>query len=103
MPCSSGDPQLRVELTGAVERDHVVAAADMLAIDEDLRDGPAAIRAVDHLLPPPRLLIEVDLDVGSALSLQQRARHRAIGAPSRRIHLDLSHRRSASNIRARFS
>ena len=30
--------------------DQVVAAADMMAVDEDLRDGRAAIGALDHLL-----------------------------------------------------
>src|SRR5712664_486191 len=97
MPCSWGDPQLRVELAGAIERDHLVAAADMLAIDEDLRDGPAAMRALDHLGPPPRLLIEADLGEIDALFLQQRPRPRAIGAPPRRIHLDSRHRRPAPN------
>src|SRR6266478_1300337 len=96
MPRSWGDPQLRVEFARAIERDHLVAAADMLAIDEDLRDGAAAMRALDHLGPPPRLLIEADLGEIDALSLQQRLRPRAIGAPPCRVHLDLGHRRSAS-------
>src|SRR5260370_40500194 len=100
MACSWGDPQLGVELAGAVECDHLVAAADMLAIDEDLRDGPAAIRALDHLGPPPRLLIEADLGEIDALLLQQRPRPRAIGAPPRRIHLDPSHRRRHSKFRS---
>src|SRR6266436_1661302 len=93
MRCSWCDPQLRVELARAVERDHLVAAADMLAIDEDLRDGAAAMRALDHLGPPPRLLIEADLGEIDPLLFQQRTRTRAIGAPTRRIHLDPSHRR----------
>src|SRR5713101_4238812 len=95
MPCSWRDPQLRVELARAVERDHLVAAADMLAIDEDLRDGPAAMRALDHLGQPPRLFIEADLGVVDALLLQQRAGPRAIGTPPRCIHLNLRHRRPA--------
>src|SRR6266481_696285 len=97
MPRSRCDPQLRVEFARAIERDHLVAAADMLAIDEDLRDGPAAMRALDHLGPPPRLLIEADLGEIDPLLLQQRPRPRAIGAPPRRIHLDPSHRRPAPN------
>src|SRR5437660_384967 len=68
----------------------------MLAVDKDLRDSAAAIRAIDHLLPPPRFLIEVNLGVGDALSLQQRARHRAIRAPPCRIHLNPSHLPSRS-------
>src|SRR5712691_2357522 len=100
MPRSRGDPQLRVELAGAVERDHLVAAADMLAIDKDLRDGPAAMRALDHLGPPPRLLIEADLGKIDPLPFQQRTRPRAIGAPPRRVHLDLGHRRPAPKPRA---
>ena len=44
------DPQLRVELAGAVERDDVVAAADMLAVDKDLRHRAAAAGPPDHLV-----------------------------------------------------
>src|SRR5712691_541110 len=102
MPRSRGDPQLRIELAGAVERDHLVAAADMLAIDEDLRDGAAAMRALDHLGPPPRLLIEADLGEIDALLLQQRAGPGAVGAPPRRIHLDSRHPRPAPKT-SRFS
>jgi len=52
-----------------VERDHVVAAADMLAVDEDLRTvRPPCARSI-HLGPPPRLLIEADLGEFDALLL----------------------------------
>src|SRR5712691_10308203 len=91
MQRSSTDPQFRVELAGPVERHHVVAAADMLAVDKDLRHRPAAMRALNHLGAPLRLLVEADLLVGDALLLQQRPGVRAIGAPPRRIHLYLGH------------
>ncbi len=51
--------------------------------------------APDHLVAAPRLLVDVDLGEGDALLLQQRAGARAIGAPHRRIDLDLGHRRPA--------
>src|SRR5712691_2769792 len=88
---SCADAQLRVEQAVAVERHYVVAAADMLAIDKDLRHRPAAMRALNHLGAPLRLLVEADLVVGDALLLQQRPGVRAIGAPPRRIHLYLGH------------
>src|SRR5216683_4487635 len=103
MPCSWGDPQLRVEFAGAVQRNHLVAPADMLATDEDLRDSPAAMRALDHLGPPPRLLIEADLGEIHALVLQQCLRTRAIRAPPRRVHLDLGHQGPAPKSASSFT
>src|SRR3954464_9540128 len=45
----SGGDQL-VELAGALERDELVAAPDMLALDEDLRHRRSPSRALDHRL-----------------------------------------------------
>src|SRR5579864_891790 len=73
----------------------------MLAINENLRHRGAAC-APDHLVAPPRLLVDVDLVKGDALLLQQRAGSRAIGAPRRRIHLDLGHRCTRSEIRPQW-
>src|SRR5690606_1740418 len=42
--------QHRIELAGPIQCMELIAAADMLAIYEDLREGRAAVRAVDHLL-----------------------------------------------------
>ena len=44
----------RVELACALERMQIVAAADMLVVDEDLRKGGAAVRLADHFLPKLR-------------------------------------------------
>src|SRR3954447_6664272 len=85
------DPQLRVELAGAVERGHVVAAADMLAADKDLRHRRAPAGPADHFVAPRWLLDNVDFGVIDALALQQRPRPRAIRAEHRRIDLDLRH------------
>ena len=55
----------------------LVAAADMLAIDKDLRHRRAPAGAPDHLVAPRRLLDDVDFGVVDALALQQRPRARA--------------------------
>src|SRR5207249_1007848 len=57
--------------------------------------GPPAMRAPDHFRPAVRLRVEVDLLKRDALASEQRLGHRAIGAPPRRVHLDLSHQREA--------
>src|SRR5438094_10233351 len=64
----------------------------MLAIDEDLRHGRAAVGALDHLVAPPRLLHQVGLGERHPLAFEQRPGMRAIGAPHRAVHLDLGHR-----------
>src|SRR5262249_42111741 len=79
-----------VEFAGAIECGELVGTADMLAVDEDLRDRGAPAGAADHLYAPCRLLDDVDLGKGGALALQQRACARAIGAEHCRIHLDFS-------------
>src|ERR1700683_538932 len=66
----------------------------MLAVDKDLRHGAAALRALDHLGAAVRLLVEADLVEGDPLFLQQRFGARAVGAPHRRIDVDLGHLRS---------
>src|SRR4051794_33944412 len=50
--------QHRIELAGLVERVDVVGAADMHAVDEDLRHGAAAVGALAHL--PAKVRIHVD-------------------------------------------
>src|SRR3546814_9373956 len=51
MVWSSGDGvEHRIELAGAVERVEIVAAADMLAVDPDLRHGVLAAGLLRHLL-----------------------------------------------------
>src|SRR6266513_5006806 len=89
---SRADSQFRVELPGSVERHHVVAAADMLAIDKDLRHRHAAAGAADHLVAPPRLLHQIDLGELNPFALQQGPGTSAIGAPHRAVHLNLGHR-----------
>src|SRR5579863_1635879 len=64
----------------------------MLVVDKDLRHAGAAAGAAHHLAAKLRLFVDVDFAAGDALALQQRARPRAIGAPTRRIHFDPRHR-----------
>src|SRR5215469_14355855 len=87
------DPQFGVEFPGAVERRHVVAAADMLAVDKDLRHRGAAAGALYHLATPRRFFVDIELCEGHTLAPEQRLGPRAIGAPHRRVDLDFGHRR----------
>ncbi len=71
-----------VKLAGAVKRVEIVAAADVLAVDEDLRHAGAAARALHQLLALGAVLyVDVEVDVLWTLSvLQQALRPGAIGA-----------------------
>src|SRR5688500_2465306 len=57
----------RLEPARAIERDEVVETPDVFPVDEDLRDGTAHVRALEHLLAPLR--VEVDADLGVFLPL----------------------------------
>ena len=89
-----GDPGHRrdqlVELAGAIERDKIVATADMMAADEDLRDGRAAVGALDHHLA--RLAAEIDrnLAIIDALGLEQLLGAPAIGAEGLGVDFDVT-------------
>src|SRR5260221_167719 len=76
--------------SGAMRKDRL-AAADQLAIDEDLRHGLPPARALDHLVALRRVRDDVDLDVVHALLLQEALRPRAIGTEQCRIDLYPDH------------
>src|SRR5947199_4602892 len=82
--------QVLVERAALVEPPQLGVPADRLAVDEDLRDGPAA-RQLEELLPKVRVVVEIDLVVFDSLALEQRFRADAIAAPGRRIHLNACH------------
>src|SRR6266851_917170 len=83
--------KLGVELAGAIEGEQIVGAADMLAVDEDLRHGIAPAGAAHHLVAPFRMLVEIDIGECYTLALQQTPRPRAIGTKYRGVDLDLRH------------
>src|SRR5690349_11564759 len=91
--------QLGVELAGAVEGVEIVAAADVLAVDEDLRHAGAAVGARDHFLALRAVLDDVDVLVLDALALQQALRTRAVGAEHRAVDLNAGHRVSGRAAR----
>src|SRR3954463_9018170 len=72
----SGGDQL-VELAGALERDELVAAPDMLALDEDLRHRRSPSRALDHRLFLRPAEIDHDLLIRHAFGFEQ-----VFGAPA---------------------
>src|SRR5436190_23261943 len=82
--------QVLVEPAALVEPPQLGVPADRLAVDEDLRDGPAA-RQLEELLPKVRVVVEIDLVVFDSLAIEQRFRADAIAAPGRRIHLNACH------------
>src|SRR5664280_23087 len=90
--CRAGEQ--RLEAAGAIERDQLVAAADMRVADEDLRHG-VAMRQLDHRLAFGRPLVDADLvDRLDAALRQQRLRAQAVGAASGAEHLHGLHRDS---------
>src|SRR4051794_33712566 len=81
----------RIELAGALQRMQVVAAADVRFTDENLRHGPAAVRASHHFGAARAFHAHVDLEELDALALQQRFGGAAIAAPGRGIDFHRGH------------
>src|SRR5690348_7765678 len=85
----------RLEAAAAVERDQLVAAADVDVTDEDLRHRPA-VREAHHVLALVGLEVDADLvDLLDAALLEERLGAQAVGARRRAVHLDGLHRRRA--------
>src|SRR5579863_2087189 len=84
-------PQLGIELAGAIQGGEVVEAADMLAVDEDLRHASAPAGASQHLVALGRVFHDVDVDVRDALLLEQALGPRTIGAEHRAVDFDAGH------------
>src|SRR6185436_3520360 len=84
--------QQGLEAAATVERDQLVAAADVGVADEDLRHRPA-LRQLDHGLALAGLLVDPDLvDRLDAALLQERLRAQTVRAGRRAVHLDGLHR-----------
>src|SRR4051812_18575553 len=88
----SGGLQQGVQPAGALERHQVVAAPDMPAADEDLRDRHPPARAADRLLALGAAARRIDLAESSALAGQQVDGTGAVATPGLGIDLDLGHR-----------
>jgi len=73
------------------QRDKVVAPADMLPANEDLRHGITSVRPFDHLGAQLRLAGDVDLGEFDALTLEQLLGGNAVGAVGRGVDLDGRH------------
>src|SRR5688572_32394002 len=81
----------RGEPARPVERDHVVVAADVAAVDEDLGNGAAVVRAHQHLLALSRVDFDADLEVFLPLADQVVLRGDAVGADRGAVDLDVGH------------
>src|SRR6478609_4062674 len=88
----SGALQQRRQAAAAVERDQVVAAADMGVADEDLRHRAPA-REVHHGGARLRVAVDADLlDLIDTLGLEDLLRANAVRANGGGVHLDGLHR-----------
>src|SRR4029079_4817967 len=79
-----------VERAAAVELPELGVAADRAAVDQDLRDGPAA-RQVEQAAAEARVVVQRDLLVLAPACLEQRLGADAVAAPARRVHLHGGH------------
>src|SRR5512146_377777 len=87
-----------IQFTRAIQRSHIVIAADVFAVDVDLRHGATA-GLPDHLVAQFRLQIDADLlDVLYTLALQQLLGTHAVRAHLRAVHDDLSHHFSRGRL-----
>src|SRR4051812_42810134 len=87
----------RVELARPLEGGEFVGAADMPAVDEDLRHR-RALGALAHLGALGGVLHHVGLFVARALLLEQRLGAGAIAAPDGGVDLDPGHRKLLERI-----
>jgi hypothetical protein len=60
-----------VELSGAFQSNEIVAPADVMLANEDLRDGRSAVRTLDHELARLTTIIDGNLAILDALCLEQ--------------------------------
>jgi hypothetical protein len=69
-----------IELALAIERIEVVAAADMLLVDEDLGDGAATVGAIGHLGSGVVVAVYFVFSEGNAFPFEQHFGANAVGA-----------------------
>jgi hypothetical protein len=86
-----------IQLALALQRHHVVAAADVLLADEDLREGGAA-RAVHHLLAQRGIHARLDLGEVGALVVEQLQGPGAVAAERTGVDGDLGHGESVTEV-----
>src|SRR6185312_4419275 len=77
-----------VEPAGVMKLEQVVATADMVLADENLRDRSAAVRALDHQVERLATVIHGDFAIFDAPFLEQRLGPPAIGAECLGVDLD---------------
>src|ERR671931_2646953 len=70
----------------------LVAIPDMIVVEKDLRNSPAAVRFGAHLAARLRVAIHRDLGKSELLAAQQLLRAAAIGAGRRRVNRNVRHR-----------
>src|SRR5215475_3069528 len=85
------DVQQRVELACPVQRDQIVTATDVAAIDEDLRHRGAPAGPARRLAALSRTMRCIDLAERHALAVQQADSVRAVRTPGLGIDFDVWH------------
>src|SRR5581483_5388116 len=84
-----------VEPALALERGELVVAADMAPVDENLRNGAKAARALDHFVALGGVEADVDLDIVETLGPKQILRRPAISAKLRAVDENFRHESSS--------
>src|SRR5262245_43266305 len=93
-PPSAGLGEQRIELARLLQRGELVGASDMLAVDEDLRNG-GTLGALAHFGALLVVHHDVHFLVGRALAVEQALGPRAETAERRGVNLDLGHEESS--------
>src|SRR5262249_30268160 len=91
MPLVVGRIQQRIEAAGIIEGVKLVASADVLIADEDLRHGRLSIRTGHHLCAKLPISTDVDLRELNTLAVEQFLRPLAILAIGSDVDLDRAH------------
>ena len=82
-PKTSGEARLnqqRIQLASRLQGAQVIRAANMLAINKNLRHGFAAARFFHHRLTLLRIQADINFGLGHLCLIQQLFGHTAIGA-----------------------
>ena len=84
-----------IQFPRALQAMKFIAAANMLVIDENLRNAAFAVASSRHRIPSRLIPIHLDFGVGHTLAVQQtlRANAKRAGAPG--VNLNLGHRTAA--------
>lgn len=81
----------RIQFPGPLQISQIIRTADMLAIDEDLRNSRAAIGALNHFLTLWATHADFIFFISHTLFVEQRFRARAIRTSELGVDFNLGH------------